>query len=103
MVTMLKPRTALHSTARQVQHTVSATRTRGSQWMAIRARVMRRDCGLCQACKRQAMLTIATEVDHIRPLYLGGTDDPRNLQALCRPCHSAKSLAEAGDRSSGRA
>ena len=98
MVTMLKPRIATHSTARQVQHTAATTRTRGSQWMAIRAMVMTRDCGLCQACKRDSRLALATEVDHIKPHYLGGGDDMRNLQALCRECHALKSAAEAGNR-----
>jgi 5-methylcytosine-specific restriction protein A len=101
MVTMLKPRIATHSTARQVQHTAATTRTRGSQWMSIRARVMTRDCGLCQACKRAGRLTLATEVDHIKPHYLGGGDDMRNLQALCRECHARKSLAEASSRACG--
>ena len=69
--------------------------------MAIRARVMTRDCGLCQACKRGGRLTLATEVDHIKPHYLGGDDGMRNLQALCRECHALKSLAEAGARACG--
>lgn len=29
-------------------------------------------------------------VDHIYPYSLGGTDDPDNLQTLCRTCNSSK-------------
>jgi 5-methylcytosine-specific restriction endonuclease McrA len=30
----------------------------------------------------------ATTVDHITPRAEGGTDDPSNLRALCRPHHA---------------
>jgi 5-methylcytosine-specific restriction endonuclease McrA len=30
---------------------------------------------------------IATTVDHIRPIWAGGTDDPANLRSLCADCH----------------
>ena len=109
MVTMLKPRIATYSTARQAQHTAprqvqhraAATRMRGRRWMAIRAQVMTRDCGLCQACKHAGRLNLAVQVDHIRPHHLGGSDELSNLQALCLDCHAAKSLYEAGSRSRG--
>ena len=29
-------------------------------------------------------------IDHIRPRSRGGTDDPSNLQVLCRKCNSSK-------------
>ena len=35
-----------------------------------------------------------TEVDHIRPLAKGGTNGPKNLQALCKGCHSKKTRAQ---------
>jgi len=34
------------------------------------------------------------EIDHRRPLGLGGADTDGNIQVLCRPCHSAKSRSE---------
>lgn len=68
-------------------------RTRGGAWMRIRAQVLARDAGLCQVCKAAGRLTLAAEVDHIRELADGGTDEPANLQAICRPCHVAKTTA----------
>jgi 5-methylcytosine-specific restriction endonuclease McrA len=35
------------------------------------------------------------QIDHIVPLSAGGDNEPDNLQALCRPCHFAKSKKEA--------
>jgi 5-methylcytosine-specific restriction protein A len=36
----------------------------------------------------------ATDVDHFTPRAEGGTDDPSNAQALCQPCHQAKTRTE---------
>ena len=55
---------------------------------------MERDHWLCQVCERSGRITEAEEVDHVKPLAKGGTDDERNLQAICVPCHRAKTLAE---------
>jgi len=38
--------------------------------------------------------TPAVDVDHIIPKYLDGSDDPDNLQSLCRACHKQKSKQE---------
>ena len=38
----------------------------------------------------------ATEADHVVPIAEGGTNDPHtNGQALCEPCHDAKTQHEA--------
>lgn len=34
------------------------------------------------------------ELDHIRPLHLGGTEAPENCQLLCKACHQRKTVAE---------
>ena len=44
---------------------------------------------------RQDRLTVATQVDHVIPQAEGGTDEESNLQAICEPCHQAKTKAEA--------
>ena len=59
-------------------------------WPRLRALVMARDGGRCTACGARA-----EQVDHIRPAYLGGTDHPTNLTALCVPCHRTKTGREA--------
>ena len=43
-------------------------------------------CFRCVLCKSKEKLT----VDHIQPVSKGGTDDPSNLQILCKPCNSKK-------------
>lgn len=94
MVKCIKPRVRTMQTTRVKPATVSATvRTRGSAWMAIRARILSRDCGLCQVCKLAGRLTLARDVDHVRELADGGTDADANLQSICGPCHEAKTEA----------
>lgn len=46
----------------------------------------------CGICKR--MLDETYEVDHIKPLYKGGTNDPKNLMALDPICHRKKTNAD---------
>ena len=46
----------------------------------------------CAACKK--LLDGAYEIDHIVPLYKGGSNDRHNLQALHRACHMAKSAMD---------
>jgi 5-methylcytosine-specific restriction protein A len=61
----------------------------------LRSLVLERDRYLCQACQRQGKATPATEVDHIVPEAEGGTSVPSNLEAVCGPCHKAKTQQEA--------
>ena len=68
----------------------------GSAWDRLRKQIMTRDCGLCQPCLARGVVASADAVDHKVPKAEGGTDDPENLQAICRPCHDAKTQAEAG-------
>lgn len=46
---------------------------------------------LCRACHAAGRSTVAEEIDHIVPLFKGGTDDFANLQPLCKSCHADKS------------
>ena len=39
-------------------------------------------------------VVLATEVDHVIPRRRGGQDTPANLQCLCKPCHSRKTMSE---------
>lgn len=36
----------------------------------------------------------ATDVDHVVPRSVGGSDDEENLQGLCKACHSRKTLTQ---------
>lgn len=46
-----------------------------------------RQRGKCATCgQKHAKM----EVDHILPIYLGGKNNPANLQLLCRPCNRSK-------------
>jgi 5-methylcytosine-specific restriction enzyme A len=55
---------------------------------------LQRDGGFCVPCKDEGRMTVATMVDHVRPKYLGGTDDDANLRAICRRCHDRKTGQE---------
>lgn len=56
-----------------------------------RQATLNRARGVCESCGTPAKL----QVDHIVPLRDGGTNTRANLQALCVPCHEAKTR---GDR-----
>lgn len=64
----------------------AARRGYGRAWRAIRAAFLR-DHPLC-ACGAPA-----TEADHIVSLRRGGSNSRANLQALCKPCHTRKTVA----------
>lgn len=65
----------------------SKTHRRGWRWFQITQAVLGRPGTRCAYCGTDQDLT----VDHIKPLALGGDDQPHNLQPLCRPCHTSKS------------
>lgn len=71
------------------------TKERGyaGNWPKLRAMVLREE-PLCRNCLEEGKTTSASEVDHIIPKARGGSEYRINLQALCKPCHSAKTLRE---------
>jgi 5-methylcytosine-specific restriction protein A len=78
----------------------------GAAWDRLRKQIMQRDCGLCQPCKRAGKYTPAAAVDHITSKAKAANlkwsqdrvDDPANLQAICGPCHDAKTVEEMGKK-----
>ncbi|MFZ9960249.1 MAG: HNH endonuclease [Candidatus Limnocylindrus sp.] len=76
--------------------TSSTARGYGYAWQQKRRVVMANAGGLCAECRRHGRLTPATDVDHIKRKADGGTDELGNLQALCKDCHEAKTMAESG-------
>lgn len=49
-------------------------------------------------CKRANCEGEAVAVDHIIPLWAGGSNRDENLEGLCQPCHDRKTKAEASAR-----
>ena len=80
--------------------TVAVERTRGTTWQNIRKRVLDAQPA-CVQCAAAGIVTPAHPVDHIVPLWAGGTDARSNLQPLCKTCHSAKNKVEAAARARG--
>ena len=56
---------------------------------ALADRIRARDHHTCQSCGAPGH-----EVDHIVNVKAGGTNNPENLQTLCRTCHWRKTRAE---------
>ena len=84
---------------RQYEHygrSKEAKRRYGYRWKKIRAAFLQAH-PLCEECKKDGRLTLATEVHHILPLGHGGTNREDNLMALCKPCHS-RITVQMGDR-----
>lgn len=72
-----------------------------STWDRLRIRILERDNYLCQQCLRDGRVTplkVAPydhAVDHIVNKAEGGTDEPANLESLCKAHHDEKSAEEA--------
>jgi 5-methylcytosine-specific restriction protein A len=62
-------------------------RLRGRAGQAQRLRRLKRTNGLCERCLAAGRTTVATVVDHIKPLAHGGSDEDDNTRNLCDPCH----------------
>ena len=58
----------------------------------VKKRVASRQKWRCASCKK--LLDETYELDHIKPLFVGGTNLESNLQALCKRCHMLKSAVE---------
>lgn len=69
----------------------------GRRWRKLRALFLQAH-PLCELCQREGRYVEATEVHHIRPLSMGGTNDFGNLMALCKPCHSRITAASTNQR-----
>lgn len=85
--------TLIPSGSRCPQHQRAHLQRRGRSGYArqqANARILERDQYLCRLC----FSATATEVDHVVPLYQGGSDSDANKRAVCGPCHKSKSRAE---------
>lgn len=75
----------------------TSKRIRGRRWMEMRSILLMQQ-PLCLECKKVGRVSMATEVDHIVPLFKGGTDDLENLQGLCSEHHRIKTNSDLGYR-----
>lgn len=62
--------------------------------------IIRRQGALCGECGLR--LSGEYQFDHILPLWLGGKDEPENLQAVHEGCHKLKTAQEATNRAKMR-
>lgn len=61
--------------------------TKPGNWETLKARVIRRDAGICYLCGQPG----ADTADHVLPVARGGTHDMSNLKAAhVTPCHEDK-------------
>lgn len=71
---------------------------RGNNAAAKLRRLVRKavgaECAVCRGWYLPSML----DIDHIKPLALGGEDVEENVQALCKSCHKAKTAMDFGKR-----
>lgn len=70
------------------------------RWQVTKQHVKRRDNFRCCKCHRKQKSKDLT-VDHIKPLKDGGDSAFKNLQTLCRPCHTEKTRLENWRTTSG--
>ncbi len=85
----------------QVDRSSPSRRGYDRAWQRLRRWFLMRH-PLCEHCERKGRATPATEVDHVVPIRAGGPRlDQANLQALCKSCHSRKTVRD--QRVTGRA
>lgn len=72
--------------------------TRSGLSKTTRFEVFKRDSFACQYCGAKAP-GVVLQVDHIKPVAEGGTDDVINLTSSCVACNSGKGARELSDAS----
>ena len=81
---------ALRESNRRSQVRAQAKIKRQSISLKLRVDILRRDHYKCRWCRRGPD-EVRLQIDHIKPVSSGGSNDPENLQVLCEPCNLGKS------------
>jgi hypothetical protein len=90
---MIKPFLDKDNTARSIDKITSSSRTHKRSVSETKKKyVAAQQNWKCKQCTQQ--LTAWFEVDHVKRLDQGGTNDVGNLVALCRNCHGEKTSME---------
>lgn len=63
-----------------------------------RVRVFDAAGGICHLCKAKIHVGERWDVEHVKPLSMGGADDETNMAPAHVGCHREKTSAEAGPR-----
>jgi 5-methylcytosine-specific restriction endonuclease McrA len=90
---MIKPFLEKTSTERSIDKITSSSRTHKRCVSETKKKyIASQQNWKCKQCNQQ--LTAWFEVDHVKRLDQGGTNDVNNLVALCRNCHGEKTSME---------
>jgi 5-methylcytosine-specific restriction protein A len=90
---MIKPFFEKDHHSRSIEKITSSSRTHKRSVSETKKKyIASQQSWKCKKCQQQ--LTAWFEVDHVKRLDQGGTNDVENLVALCRNCHGEKTSME---------
>ena len=55
----------------------------------IKGHIILKNGAICNICKNEFVASHLS-IDHITPIFMGGTNNKKNLQLLCEKCHKIK-------------
>lgn len=58
--------------------------------------------GVCHLCEQRIQVGQPWEVEHVRPLALGGADDESNMRPAHKACHAGKTKTDAASWSKAK-
>ena len=58
--------------------------------------------GRCHLCEQRIQVGDKRDVEHVRPLALGGADDATNMRPAHKDCHATKTKADAASWSKAK-